>query len=97
MKSVKRIEIVIDAAHTPAMIKAVKAAGAPAYTLFKDVHGDGDRGERAGDELGNVFRNCCLVIAVDQDLAKPIAEAAQPLLKRYGGMCLVSDASYLLH
>ena len=57
MIAVKRIEIVIDAAHTPKVIRAVKAAGAPGYTLLRDVQGSGDRGDRSGDGLSNVYRN----------------------------------------
>lgn len=97
MEAIKRIEIVIDAAHTPELIKAVKAAGATGYTLFRDVQGSGDRGDRLGDGLGNVYRNCYLLIAADESLVEPIVTAARPLMEKHGGMCLVSDANWLKH
>ena len=98
MKDVKRLEIVIDAAHTPELIAALKAADAPGYTLVRDVHGAGDRGDRAGDGLGNVFRNCYVILAVaDEDTVQRIVDAVRPLIKAYGGMCLMSEAQWLKH
>ena len=97
MKEIKRIEIVIDAAHTPELVRTIKSAGATGYTLIRDVQGSGDRGDRAGDELSNVYRNCYIIIAADLENTQTLIEAARPLLERYGGMCLVSDAQWLKH
>ncbi|MFN3168075.1 MAG: P-II family nitrogen regulator [Phycisphaeraceae bacterium] len=97
MNQVKRIEIVIDAAHTPQLVRALKKAGATGYTLVRDVHGYGDRGDRTGDELANVYRNCYLIVAADAALEQPIVDAVRPLLERHGGVCLVSDARWVKH
>ena len=97
MIAVKRIEIVIDAAHTPELVRVVKAAGAPGYTLLRDVQGSGDRGDRSGDGLSNVYRNCYLVTAVPEDIAMTLAESVRPVLERYGGICLMTDAMLLKH
>lgn len=97
MINVKRLEIVIDAAHTPELVREVKRAGAPGYTLLRDVQGSGDRGDRSGDGLSNVYRNCCLITAVSEDIAKTIVEATRPLLERYGGICMMTDAQLLKH
>ena len=75
----------------------VKRAGATGYTLIRDVQGFGDRGDRTGDELTNVYRNCYLIIAATESLTPTIVEAARPLIERHGGMCLVSDASWVKH
>ena len=97
MIAVKRLEIVIDAAHTPELIRVVKDAGVPGYTLLRDVQGSGDRGDRSGDGLSNVYRNCYLVTAVSEDIAQTLVEAIRPLLQRYGGVCLMTDAMLLKH
>jgi len=97
MIAVKRLEIVIGAAHTPELVRVIKQAGAPGYTLVRDVQGSGDRGDRSGDELSNVYRNCYLVTAVSEPIAEQLTEAVRPLLERYGGVCLMSDAMLLKH
>ncbi|MGB0766299.1 MAG: P-II family nitrogen regulator [Phycisphaeraceae bacterium] len=97
MVTVKRLEIVIDAAHTPELIRAVKSSGAMGYTLLRDVQGSGDRGDRLGDGLSNVYRNCCLITAVPEETAGAILRAVGPLLERHGGVCIASDAQMLHH
>ena len=97
MTQIKRIEIVIDAAHTPELVATVKRAGATGYTLIKDVQGSGDRGDRSGDGLGNVYRNCYLLVASDEATTEAIVEATRPLIERHGGMCLVCDAMWVKH
>ena len=97
MIAVKRLEIVIDAAHTPELLRVIKQAGAPGYTLLRDVQGSGDRGDRSGDGLSNVYRNCYLFTAVHEEVAQAIIDGTRPLLERYGGMCLVTDAQLLKH
>lgn len=97
MKPAKRLELVIDAAHTPALLNALREAGAPGYTVIRDVQGLGDRGERSGDELTDVFRNCYVIVACSEQVAEQIIPAVRPLLHRYGGMCLISDTHWLKH
>ena len=95
MTEIKRIELVIDAALRG--VGEDHQAGRRRVRLIKDVQGTGDRGNRSGDELGNVFRNCYLIVASDEATADAIVEASRPLLERYGGMCLVSDAMWVKH
>ena len=97
MTTVKRIEIVIDAAHTPDLLQALRDAGAQGYTVIRDVQGTGDRGERSGDELTDVFRNCYIIVACEPEMATQIVEAVRPMLRRHGGVCLISDAQWLRH
>ena len=97
MIEMTRLEIVIDAAHTPQMIEALRDAGAPGYTLVRDVQGSGDRGDRGGDGLGNVFRNCYIVVAVAHEQADALIQAAHPLLQKHGGICLKSQAQWVEH
>ncbi len=97
MEQIKRIEFVIDAAHTPELVRMIKSVGATGYTLIRDVQGSGDRGDRTGDELSNVYRNCYIIVAAGAEIEQKLLDAARPLLERYGGMCLISDAQWLKH
>lgn len=97
MTPVKRLEIVIEAAHVVALLSTLRANGATAYTLINDVQGLGDRGDRTGDPLTNVYRNSYILIACEKPLADTLAQCVKPLLTQHGGMCLVSDAQWLEH
>lgn len=97
METVKRLEIIIDSMHTPRVVKALKATGATGYTIIRNASGAGDRGERRDDELTGVFGNSYILSACAPELAERVMDALRPLLKKYGGVCLVSDAQWLKH
>lgn len=97
MQPVKRLEIVVDAAHAPRILDALRHAGARGYTVLKDAAGSGERGEREGDELGAAAGNHIIVCALSPAIVPTAVEAIRPLLKRWGGMCLVSDALWVRH
>lgn len=97
MKAMKRIEIVVGALELETLTEQLERAGADGYTVVRNVAGKGDRGLRSDDELSDVFRNVYIVIACSADRSGAIIEAIRPFLKRYGGMCLMSDALWVLH
>ena len=92
MQSVKRIEIIIDTPKCPHSAARSKA-GVSGYTVFAMSPARGDRGERRNDEPGRVFKNSLLLTAARPAILTDIIEAIRPILKRRGGICLVSDAS----
>ena len=70
--------------------------GAPGYTLIARASGRGDRGPRRADDPTDT--NCVFIIACeDEELTRRIVEGVRPLLSKSGGLCLVSDAMWLLH
>ncbi len=97
MKTMKRLEIVADTVELKSILAAVDAAGAPGYTVIKDVLGKGGRGLRNADDLTDAFKNCLILVACDETVATRLVEAVRPILKRFGGICLVTDAQYVLH
>ncbi len=97
MTPIKRMEIVIDATHTPDLIDAIRAQGVAGYTVFRDVQGAGDRGVRRNDDPAGISGNCCVLIACEPGEMMKVVEAVRPLLETHGGMCLVSDAQWLKH
>lgn len=97
MTNVKRIDIVIDKPHAEAVIDALAAAGVRAYTMTPHVVGRGDRGERRGDELTDVFTNVLILTTCTPEQLQRVTDAVRPLLRAHGGLCLVSDAALLGH
>ena len=97
MKSCKRVEIVIEQALARRLAAALDDAGVPGYTLIRNASGRGDRGMREADEVTDTFTNCVFVIACEASLVEPLVERIRPMLVRSGGLCLVSDASWVRH
>lgn len=97
MYSVKRIELVIEAVEKSNVIAALKSIDMHHYTIYKHVGGVGERGTRDELAFGEKFENITFVIACPEDRLKAVIEALRPLLKSFGGMCLVSDAMWVIH
>lgn len=97
MKDTKRIECVIDSVHVPLVIDALRSAGVNGYTVVRGASGWGDRGARQADGISGVFENCVVLCACNASLLDAAVEKLQPILKRYGGVALVSDAQFIEH
>lgn len=97
MKPVKRIEIIIDSPEVPALLAKLREKGVNGYSVFSPVTGAGERGERRNDEPGGGSGNSCILTAIPAEEVASLIEAVRPILKRRGGICLVSDAEWLIH
>ncbi|MEO6741875.1 MAG: transcriptional regulator [Chthoniobacteraceae bacterium] len=97
MTPVKRIEIIIDAPEVPALLATLRENGVSGYSVISPVTGAGERGERRNDEPGGGSGNACILTAVPSEQAPALIEALRPVLKRRGGVCLVSDALWVIH
>jgi nitrogen regulatory protein PII len=97
MQPVKRIEIIMDSTGLGKIAKILESVGVSGYTVIRDVTGSGDRGLRPGDELTDVFKNTYVMTACPEEKVQQIVDAIRPVLKRFGGVCLVSDAQWIIH
>lgn len=97
MINVKRIELVIEAVEKQRVISTLRAINIFNYTIYKHVGGYGERGARDDLAFGEKFENVTFVIACPEDQLTTIIESLRPILKSYGGMCLVSDAQWIVH
>lgn len=97
MKRVKRVEIVVDALAVPRVVEAIEGAGVSGWTVVREVTGRGERGLRAGDDLAGVSANGYVLTACDPAELGRLVESIRPILRTFGGVCLVSDAEWLIH
>ena len=97
MMSVKRVELVIEAVEKSTVISTLKDININDYTFYKHVGGNGQRGEKGDLAFGEKFENVTFVIACPENQLYALVGALRPLLKSYGGMCLVSDAEWVMH
>lgn len=97
MKPVKRVEIVVEVAELDEVVKALDRIGVVGYTIIRHVGGRGERGERRTEEFSDEFENIYLMVACSESQAADMIEAIRPILKKVGGICLVSDAMWVAH
>ena len=97
MKPIKRVEIIVDSLEVENIISIIERHEISGYTLISDVLGKGDRGIRDGEGLTNVFKNSILIIACEKEKVEEFVEEIRLQLKKFGGVCLVSDAEWIIH
>ncbi len=97
MQPIKRVEIVTDSLEMQEVTGIIDQLGISGYTLIKEVLGKGERGVQSGDELTGVFKNSLLLVACEAEKVPALVEAIRPVLKKRGGICLVSDAQWVVH
>lgn len=87
----KKVEIIVEAARAPAILKMIEAAGAKGHTVLSEVSGKGNRGVRDDAHLSDVFRNVMIIVIASEAVARRIVAESQPLLEDYAGIVVVSD------
>lgn len=97
MIDVKRLEIVIDAPFSEQITAVLEQHGAVGWTILRGATGSGDRGLRYGDEITGVSNNHVIITTCAPEKLEALVADLQVLLKRFGGMCLVSDARWVGH
>jgi nitrogen regulatory protein PII len=95
--SVKRIELVVEAIEKEHVISCLKSINIRSFTIYHHVGGSGERGVRDEGVFGEKFENVTFVVACAENQLATVIEVLRPILKRYGGMCLVSDAKWVKH
>ncbi|MFN3598994.1 MAG: P-II family nitrogen regulator [Aquificaceae bacterium] len=93
----KKVEIVVDSVFLNRVLEILERTGVSGYTVIKDALGKGERGVMAGDELTDVFKNSYIFTICTEETVNKIVQELRPLLKKVGGVCLVSDVLWLIH
>ena len=97
MEKIKRIEIVVNAYQKEALVDLFRKNKIDKYTLIEDVKGKGNRGWQDGDGLTESFKNVYFLLACQPDDFERLKEPLRNILKKGGGICLISDSSSLTH
>lgn len=97
MQAVKRVEIVTDTLELDRVLQLLEQSGISGYTVIRNAEGKGQRGVRSGDDVTRVFQNSYVLAACTPEELERVVAVLRPVLKRVGGMCLVSDALWLMH
>lgn len=97
MKAVKRIEIITGPIEFRSLVEVLESAGITGYAVIRNVLGKGDQRVSSWDSLSSEVENLMVVTTVPEERLWPLVEEIRPLLKQFGGACLVSDAMWVIH
>ena len=97
MKPVKRLEIITGPIEFRSLVQELEAAGVTGYAVIRNVLGKGDRKVNSWDSLSSELENLLDVTTVSEEHLMPLVETIRPVLRKFGGSCLVSDAMWVIH
>lgn len=92
MKPVHRVEVILDATESKAFAELLDHHGI-SYSLIRNVQGSGGN---LGDQLVDVFSAVYFLIACDQEVLDRLLPMIRPMIERFGGVALVSQAQMLI-
>lgn len=96
MKSMKKVELVIEAVYINRLLELLNKHGISSYTLIKDVEGRGGHGLKRNDDVSEIMTNDYIFTVCEEAQFEKMKEDIRRFLQRYGGKCLLSDVMLLL-
>ena len=97
MKPVQRVEIIVERAQRDRVLAVLAHAGVDGWSILPVVTGQGGRGPRGLEGLPGALENDLILSAVEDAQLPEVLEQLRPVLERWGGVCLVSEARWLRH
>ena len=94
--AMKRLDLILSEREVGRICEALRAAGAPGYSVMRHVTGLGHGGAVSeGMEFSGFGANAHVIVFCAPDQLESLAAAVRPLLAYYGGVGYVSEAESL--
>lgn len=97
MEAVKKIEIITNSLEIPKVLAILDKAGVSGYTVIENVTGSGHRGRVIDDLETHVLTNGYVMSICTEAQEHELVASIRPVIKKYGGVCIVSDAKWIAH
>jgi len=97
VEQVKKVEIITNTLEIEKVLRILDKVGVSGYTVIEDVTGQGDRGRVIDDLETEALTNGYVMSICTEDQEHKVVEAIKPILKKYGGVCIVFDAKWIVH
>lgn len=96
-EDVKRVEIIVSHSHLEKTLRILDEVQVSGYTVIEDTAGKGDRGISCSD-IGCVFSGSyVMTVCTNDEQLTNLVEKVNPILKKVGGVCLITDAKWVRH
>ena len=97
MQPVHKVEIIISSLETNEVLDILEKTRVSGYTVIDHTTGKGDRGMTDSD-LGKAFSNTyILTVCTNAKQLEFLTAEITPLLKKVGGICLVTESAWINH
>jgi nitrogen regulatory protein PII len=94
LQAVKKVEIIVNYLEVSAVLKILKKNSVKNYTVINNVSGSGEHGYSGDDLITNSY---IMIICTELEMSTQLSKAIEPLLKKLGGIFIVSDAEWIAH
>ena len=97
MQAVKKVEIIVDTFHIDDVLSILEQVHVSGYTVIKNTSGKGNFGI-AYSSLDFEFTNSYIMtVCTDEIQLNRLVELITPLLKKFGGIRLVTESQWVVH
>lgn len=96
MKSMKKVELVIEAVYIKKLLGLFKKHNINGYTIIRDIEGRGGHGLKTADDVTDVFSNVYVFTACEESVFLSMKEEIRAFVIKYGGKCIITDAMVIL-
>ena len=96
MKSMKKVELIVESVYIKRLLKIFKKHKISGYTMIKDIEGYGGHGLQTADDVSDVFSNVLIFSVCEEELFQIMEKDIRKFLKTYGGKCILSDVMTIL-
>ena len=92
----KKVEIIIEVIKTHKITRIIDELGLSGYSVIHGMGGRGANGTCDAQEVTDVLTNDCVIAICTEGQARELAEQVLPILKKFGGICYMSDVEKLV-
>lgn len=96
MKSMKKVELIIEAVYLNRLLDLLKKHDINGYTVIRDIEGCGSHGLKTADDVSDLGSNIYLFTICDNEHVEHMTNEIRDFLSLYGGKCILSDVMLLL-
>ncbi|WP_430794790.1 P-II family nitrogen regulator [Trichormus azollae] len=93
---VNKIEIITTFLELQKILRILDSAGVSGYPIIEDVIDKGHRARVIDYLEGHALTNGYIMTICSEEQEDQVVEAIRPILKKFGGVCVVSDAKLII-
>jgi nitrogen regulatory protein PII len=97
LKTVQKVDIIVSHAFLQETLKILDTIGVSGYTVFGSTSGKGDRGLSCDDFDCDYSGNYIMTVCSDEEQLNRLVNEIRPLLKKAGGIFVVTESRWLDH